>query len=354
MSLSRRARITWLSIAGGVALLLLVAVVLAYVMLRPERFTRTLRNAARSAGLELTLTSPAHASLWPKPGVQLEGLQLFVQGHADPVLIASHGMLVVPWRTLLGGPIAITRLELDSPRLDLDQLRAALARMSSGSGAAPRLPAIDTGASIRDGTLVSGNAVLLQNVNIQTGALKPGKVFTLDLDASRRSGRVMSVQLHFTPKHPAKSGIDLEDIALVARSGHQARLEMTGHALWQGGSALDLALAGTLYLDDQRAYRLAVDSVAGSNAPPGLLRMKLDGPASHIDMRLSPGALANWWQTVAGNQPPGPLPQPPMDGSIQARRIDLGPLKIKGLELRSGDAVPAASGSTPTPAEGRP
>jgi len=92
--MNRRLRITLLASGITLVVLLATALVLVYVMLRPERFTRTLKAGARQAGLELTLTAPARPSLWPRPGVRLEGLQLFVSGQPYPLLIAERGRIV--------------------------------------------------------------------------------------------------------------------------------------------------------------------------------------------------------------------------------------------------------------------
>jgi uncharacterized protein involved in outer membrane biogenesis len=350
VALSRRARMTIWAVAGGFLLLVLVVLVFAFVMLRPARFTETLRSAARDAGLELTLTAPAHPTLWPRPGVKLEGLQIFVQGQSAPVLIVSQGAIVVPWRTLLGGPTAIRALQLDTPRLDLVQLRNAIAKLSSGTGKAPHLPRIDTGINIKNGTLVEGNTVLLSSVNVQTGPLLQGHRFTLILSARNHAGQLMGLRFGFKPMAATGHGIDLKNITLNARSGKNVRIELGGNAVWSGDARIALSLSGAMHVTPDHSYRLKLDASTANNSPPGQLHLVLEGPSSHVDMHLSPQALASWWRQVSASNASGSLPEPPLNGSIDAAELDLGGVRIKGLKLRAGAAVPAASASASKPA----
>jgi AsmA protein len=349
MSMSRRLRVSLIAAGATVLALVLIALLTAYLMLRPEHFTRSLRQAARNAGLELNLTAPALPTLWPRPGIHLKGFRLFVQGQSDPLLIASHGQIIVPWRTLLGGHADIGKLQLDSPRLDLEQLRIALQQLSSGAGDAAQLPNIDTGISISNGTLVRGNEVLLQSVFIHTGALAPDRVFTLDLGAKRGDRPSLKLVMQFTPhrtdKQNGKSVIAFNELRLAVSTQSKSALKLSGHALWSGGDNLDLSLTGNMLLSDHDNYEVDLRTIPTSGNQPRRMRLKLDSSGNHVDMRLSPTRLAEWWQRVAGNHAPGPLPAPPLDGSIDASKIEVGKLGIKGLKVRSGDAIPAPASS---------
>ncbi|GAB3027152.1 hypothetical protein GCM10027285_06690 [Oleiagrimonas citrea] len=343
--MSRRLRITLLSVAGVALALVLAALVLTYVMLRPARFTETLRSAARNAGLELTLTAPARPTLWPRPGVQLQGLQVFAKNQADPILIADHGQIVVPWRALFGGPTAINKLELDSPRLDLDQLQYALNELPTKSTGQPSLPSIDAGVSIRNGTLVRDNSVLLQDVSLQTGALSSGRTFSLNASGQSASGKNLRLTLMFTPLETARGAIELKDLKLSGYGGKDSRIQLAGNATWLGGPKLAIALHGEMAVKGSDSYRIDVGSDTPDARLGGRLHVKLEGPQTSADLHLSPLELAAWWKRIAGDHAPGPLPPPPIDGTVDADALTFGDVQIKGLKLRSGSALPAAASS---------
>jgi len=346
--MNRRLRITLIAAAATVLVALAAALVLAYVMLRPERFTRTLRASARGAGLELTLTAPAHPTLWPRPGVRLQGLQLFVRGQSNPLLVADSGRIVVPWRTVLGGDAAITTLELDAPRLDLGQLQRALANLPVASGKPPDLPRIDTGITIRHGALVRDNKLLLQGIDLHTGALTPARLFTLDAQAQYATGTQGLLKLQFTPRTGADGEIVLDQLRLDMRSGKQAGAHLQGRATWSGGARLQLDLAGHMQAQAGTQYSISVQTDAPAT---GTMHLKIDGASGHADLHLSLPQLSAWWQGIVGPYRSGALTPPPVDGSVDADELDLGGLRIKGLKLRSGkqDAPASASSAAPPP-----
>lgn len=349
--MSRRLRIALLGSAITLVVLLASALMLVYAMLRPERFTRTLQASARQAGLTLTLTSPARPSLWPRPGVRLDGLQLYVSGHAYPLLIAKRGRIVVPWRTLLGSGADIATLQLDTPRLDLDQLRSALAALPASSSSAPDLPHIGTGVTIIDGALIHNNRVLLDHLELHTGSLLPGHVFTLDAAARDTDKHKRLLKLQFTPQRARDGSILLNDLGLQARAGSRGALELGGTAQWMGGPRFRLDVSGRWTTQSGAPYRIAMSSEPVPGAPL-TLEFKVDGKDVAADLRLSPTQLSAWWRHMAGAYVPGPLPLPPMDGSVDAKELKVGDLEVKGLKLRSGDAMPATAASSGKGASG--
>jgi uncharacterized protein involved in outer membrane biogenesis len=347
--MNRRLRITLLSVAGIMLLLATAALVLAYVMLRPERFTGILRNSARNAGMELTLTAPAKPTLWPRPGVRLQGLQLYVQGQSYPVLVADSGRIVVPWRTLLDGKSAITKLELNAPRLDLGQLRRALATLPEGSGKSAKLPRIDTGITIRNGALVHDNEQLLQDIDLHTGALVPDQAFSLVAHARNAAGQPQQLKLQFKPRMATQHAIELSDMLVDVHAGKTDSVQLRGTARWAGNGQAQLHLSGRLHTQASGDYDIAVQTAPTPTAGD-TLHLKVQGKAGKADLNLSPDQVAVWWQRIVGAYAPGALPPPPVDGSIDAQQIDLGPIQIKGLKLRSGSAIPAPAASTADPA----
>src|SRR5215469_14574895 len=139
------------SVLGGIAFVVLVAL---YLLLQPDRFTKMLKEQANQAGLQLTLSSPASPTLFPRPALQLEGITLVARDTGStttnmPILLAANGRMVLPWRALFGRQVDISRLQINSPRVDLDALQAWLMNLPSQSATVPEeIPRIATGVRI--------------------------------------------------------------------------------------------------------------------------------------------------------------------------------------------------------------
>ncbi len=196
------------------AVVVLAAFIATYVVLQPERFTALLQSRARAAGLELSLSSPASPTLWPKPALELEGLTLRAESAGVPMIVASRGKLVLPWSTLTGGDTRISRLEVEGARIDLDAVSAYLDTLPSRpSTAGAILPSIDAGFRITRGTLTRGNSLFLSDVNVDAGRLDNGRPFTLSLAASASEDTTFVLDLETTPTL-ARGVLTLEDLVL--------------------------------------------------------------------------------------------------------------------------------------------
>lgn len=346
----RRTRITLISIAAFIVVIILAAVIAVYLMLQPERFTNLLRAQANKAGLTLALSAPAEPTLWPQPGLVLHGLTLSVDNR--PVLVAARARLVLPWHTLFGGPITITRLELDSPRINLAQLGPVLAHMNHGaSSGAPSLPHIDTGIRITHGSLARGRNLLLDDIHLETGPLSPGHVFSMQLSADTAHGNPVKMSLLMTP-HVHKHAISFDNIHITASGPSDLALTLDGRALWHGGTHIDMSLNGTLTRSHQRHYIVKLGLDPPGTDTPFMFHLKLTGPGLHANVHLSPSRLIAWWQKVSDNNQLSGLPLPPFTGIIDAKEITLGNTHIEGLHVVAGQ--PATTSSTPAPATSAP
>lgn len=343
-----------------IALTVLLAAVLAALvavrmLLQPDRFTALLRGMAADAGLELTLDAPAAPTLWPRPALELRGLRLLPKGAAAPLLQAARARIVLPWRALLGGAPSIARLEVDAPHVDLDQLRAQLARLPRGEGA-PRLPHVGTGIGIAQGVLLSGGEAVLTDVAMHAGRLAPGERFTFGFRARDAQGGIYTLNLAAVPREEV-GAVQLDALTLELGIGDLATARLAGQARWSGGEALDLALAGELRREGHPPYALSLRATPATAAAPADLRVKLDGADAHARAQLSPPALLAWWRGLA-TAPGDALPLPPLAGSASAASLDLGPAHIEGLRIESGADValppelqpaPATSAAKPAP-----
>lgn len=339
--MSRRVR--WLTILGvAIAVVAMALLIAVYVVMRPERITAMLRSAARDAGLQLTLGAPAQPTLFPQPGLVLHGLQLTPIGSQMPMLIAARSRVELPWRVLLGSPPAITRLQLDAPRLDLAGLRQGLANLPSG-GNGPVLPRIDVGISINGGSLISGNELLLDDITLHTGRLAPGQEFHLRLSARSPEHHPYTLNLGMTP-HTGDNVIRFDKLTVHAQGRDAFALAMSGRASWHGGADMALMMNGTLRQQSGTEYKVSVALQPADATSPLMLKLKVDGGDTHADLALPPLALGNWWSRLAGEDSTAALAPPPLTGHAQVKQLDLGSVKIQGLQIDAG--APAAASST--------
>lgn len=346
--MSRRLRLILLVLGGLVLAAVLAVVTAVYLLLQPERFTALLQSQALGAGLELNLASPASPALFPRPALELSGITLNAHGANAPILLASRGRLALPWRTLIGGPPVITRLEIDSPRVDLDALQEWLASLpAQPAGAPPNIPRIDTGISISRGSLVRGDQLLLGNVALEAGSLISGQPFPLSMSATTAARTPLQLRLSATPRIDGNA-LQLDNIVLHLSQGSALTLAVNGNARWHGAADAAASLAGKLDQADAGQYDISLKLTPADQDNPLLLALKLDGPDNHADLRLPPLALARWWSQLGDEHGPK-LTVPPASGHAEIAKIEAGSIRIEGLTLQSGDNVPAAAGTVAAP-----
>jgi hypothetical protein len=353
--LPRPLRVLLIACATLVGVVALTVVVALYLLLQPDRFTAMLQEQASDAGLQLTLSSPASPTLFPRPALQLVGITLTAR-NADsstqnmPILLAANGRLVLPWRTLFGGPMVISRMQIESPRVDLDALQAWLMNLPAQSTAVPeQIPRIATGVRIRNGSVVENNSEWLSNVSLDTGRLAPSQPFWINLSAKETDGTPLQLQLSSVPS--INHGVlALDNIMLQASDSSATALHLTGHARWMGAANASMQLQGKFYESGEGNYDAAVVLTPAAQGNPLLLRLKLLGKNNHIDLELPPLALAEWWNQMANPQGPK-LSTPPGNGQIDMATLDVGKVHIEGLSIQTGNAVPANAESVAPPAK---
>jgi AsmA protein len=341
-----------------------------HILLQPQRFTALLENELAQAGLTLTLQAAAKPRLFPHPGVRLEGLRLSNTGAGTPLLTARTATIVVPWRALLHGEVAIERVDIDAPHIDLGELKALLARAQFPAGP-PVLPTITTGVHIRGGTLSAHGAPRLFGFSLDTGSLAPGKPFHLTASARSQSGHAFAARLVTVPSPPRDGNVVFKPVHITLRERGGAALRLHGTGRWDGGTTFALQLAGTL------RHRTLMPPASASSTPaaggavssaatttdklslaitpergtaPLIARFQLKGDGARVDATLQPTQLATWWRHVLAAGPNGNPLSMPFTGKATIRQIDLGGIKAKGLTIEAGpDLVPTA-GSSSAPA----
>lgn len=372
----RRHLVRWITLAIAAVLVALAAALAIHVhaLLQPQRFTQLLERDLSIVGLSLKLQSPAEPMLFPHPGVRLEGITLTNTGAATPLLEADSATVVVPWRAVLYGDAAIERVDINAPRVNLGEIKALLARLPHHAGP-PRLPTIATGIHLSQGTLIAHAEPRLFGLNIDTGTLAPGQPFRLDASARSRSGQAFSGSLTTVPSAPHDGAIDFMPISVAINAQGGVSLQLSGRGSWRGDEDLALQLGGTFThtalatpaaaTSSQSALApasapgatrlvtdtLNVDVMPGHGTTPLTVALKLEGVDAHVDLRLQPVALANWWNRLLATQPvPAPMPNP-FTGTAKIQNLDLGWLHASGIEIKSGpDAQPATSAAGASPA----
>ena len=347
MAISRRLRLILLVFGGLATAAILAVVVVAHVLLQPDRFTATLQAQARAVGLDLTLASPASPSLFPRPALDLHGITLSAEGASAPILLAARGRLALPWRTLFGGPTVISQLQIDSPRVDLGALQAWMATLpAQPQNSAPNIPRIDTGVDITHGSVVRGDEVLLDNLSLRAGSLISGQPFPLSATATV-AGEPWQLRLSATPRIEGNA-LQLNDISLHVSQGSAVTLALGGRARWHGAADAAASLAGQLDRADVGQYSVSLVLTPASQDAPLLLALKLDGPGNHADLHLPPLALASWWSRLSNPQDPQ-LTVLPASGHAEFDKVDIGSVQIEGLTVQAGDSVPATAASSAAP-----
>lgn len=362
-----------MAVVAVLVALAIAAAVYVHNLLQPDRFTALLENDLAAVGLKLRLQAPAEPTLFPRPGVQLKGFSLTNTGSNRPVLQAAGATIVVPWRALLHGEVAIERVEVVAPHLNLDELEALLARLPHRTGP-PRLPTIATGVHMTQGTLSRNGSPLLFDFSVETGALAPGNVFRLEAAARDAAGNRFTAVLTTVPSAAHDGVIDLKALSFRLAEQQGTALQLEGNGSWRGGEDLAMQLQGTLrhraFAPASAASTSAPAASASSPSPPVApaepvtdkialdvsparghapltIALKLDGEDAHADLHLQPTEFGRWWKRVLAAQPGQPPGALPFTGKAEVRQLDLGWLKATGLTIDAGpDLAPAASSSS--------
>lgn len=372
----QRHRLRWVALSIGVVVLALLVAFAIHVqaLLQPQRFTDLLERELASVGIKLDMQAAAEPTLFPRPAVKMQRFSLTNAGSSTPFLQASGATIVVPWRALLHGDVAIERVEVEGPRIDLGELKALLLRLPSHKGP-PRLPTIVAGVHMTQGTLTNGGAPLLFELSLDTGELLPGRPFRMYASARSGDGREVTASLDTVPSSPHDGTVDLDPIRIDLGKQGGFSLQLEGQGQWQGGEAVALHLRGNLRYPSLAppaastsapaasgsapasapaapsstvsVDKIALDVLPPSGKTPLGIAMNIQGDNSRASFHLQPTEFGKWWQRLLAASPGHPPGPPPFTGKAEVQKLDVGWLKATGLTLNAGpDLNPASAAST--------
>jgi hypothetical protein len=269
----------WWIFLGVFALLALSGWWFVDRQLEPQRLTATvLSRLGSSLALDITFEGTPEYAFKPEPRLQVPDIVVSDPATGKVVLRAKRLDVSLPWATIRGGDIVITRLELEEPVLDVD----ALQRWLAARPAAPfKLPTLTRGAAVADGSVI-GDGWTLEDVDLVLPRLATGE--PVDLDFSMRVRRDAT-----DLRARGQAHLDAAAAASAYRLG--ARVEM---AREPGPLVARLAANGGYRIDDDGFALVAntLDVVGDSPLP------SLEGEA-WLDKRARlalgfRGELATW------------------------------------------------------------
>jgi hypothetical protein len=324
----RSRRRAWLAI-GLLVVALLAAIGIRHA-LQPRNATRLiLDQAGRALGLQLTASGEAQYSVGGMPTLVIHDVVAREPGAMRPLLRADRISLSLPWSTIrglrdAGRPIALERVELDRPVLDLDALQRWLQHRPPGKA---RYPTLAKGLHVSDGSLVA-TGWTLEGLALDVPLVAPGQRLTGHASGRYRSGSLrVPFDLAFVLANAAKDtamgiagdlGVEhgawkvpaqfvLSGVSHVQdgwRLEHTRLAVAARYASGRTSQPFTAGIAGTLRYAGARltASPLGV-AIHGDGMVPSLAGHGDASLSTTLDLRLS-GALPAWPATWPALPPP--------------------------------------------------
>lgn len=137
----------------GVIVVLVLLVIALRIALQPERSVPLLLDRlGTTLGLEITASGQPELILRGTPTLVVRDVTARQPRASKPLLTADRILLSLPWSTIRdrGRTLDLTRIELDSPTLDLPALRRWLSSRPPGES---RFPTLGKGLQVRNGRI---------------------------------------------------------------------------------------------------------------------------------------------------------------------------------------------------------
>lgn len=371
----------WRRFFGVLALLVLLGWWFVDRQLQPERLTRTvLDRLGSSLQLDIAFEGTPDYAFSPEPRLRVPNLVVTDPATGRPVLSAKRLEVSLPWSTVRGGDVVITRLELDSPVLDVDGLQRWLA---SRPPAPFRLPTLTRGMAVADGSVL-GDGWALHELALDLPRLATGE--PADLHASTRFVRGdtdarLRGQVHVDAAAAAsafsvqaRGELAREPAPLEGTAAAQGRFRFAdgGFTLLADRLALDgdsplPSLAGEAYVARHGQLslgfrgRLATWPQAWPALPPpvgaargpfpvtavyrgepdfsGPLQLALAVGETKVDARTRLPEMLAWIDEPSTSR------LPPLEGTLTTPRLDIEGVVLRGVRavIDDGDQAPTAA-----------
>jgi hypothetical protein len=382
-----RPRRIWI-VLGVLALLALAGWWVVQRQLEPERLTATvLTRLGDSLKLDITFEGTPEYAFKPEPRLRVPNIVVTDPATGKVVLRAKRLEASLPWSTIRGGDIVITRLELDEPVLDADALQRWLAARPE----APfKLPTFTNGLEVANGKVV-GLGWSLEGLQLVLPRLATGEPVDLQyrlrllrggIDA-RMQGRLelaaASAASTYSLQGNAKLERKPEPLAADIDSRGRYRIGDDTFALQadvfsiEGESPLP-TLVGEGWIDKRGQFALGYRGALAAwpaewpalPAPVGAaegpyplvllyrgrgdfsdpLRMALTVGEAHMDAQARVPELLAWIDA------PTASPLPPVTGTLTVPQIDMEGIVLRGVRavLEDDDVPPPAETDAPAPA----
>ena len=370
MAASTRAR-RWWKIAAVAAVLLALLAWWVNRQLEPNRLTAlVLDRAGKGMQLEISFTGQPEYALRPEPRLRVPGLSVRAPGGKE-FLFAERAEISLPWATITGGDPVITRVALDSPRLDLAGLQAWL---DSRPKTPFKLPTLSQGIEVHHG-LLQGEGYRIEALELQLPYLKSGEPAKLQAKGRfLRPGTTLDFETQAEiAKASAESNFTLDAKLLLAnmpkalhaalQSRGQFRLSDAKDAITLEAIALgadsplpSLDGSGTLELGEQLRFDLAASlrhwpadwpalpsplaenskglplslAYSGDKQLSAPMSLRISRADTVLDAKLRLPDLLAWM-----DRPPG-SPIPPLAGTLKTPKLEIGGAQLEGVEIEIG------------------
>jgi hypothetical protein len=388
-----RSRRRWI-VLGVFALLLGLGWWFVDRQLEPQRLTATvLSRLGAQFKLDFEFSGTPEYAFRPEPRLRVPNLVVTDPATGKTVLRAKQLEVSLPWATVRGGPVVITRLVLDEPVLDLDGLQRWLAARPK----APfELPTLTDGAAVTHGTVV-GNGWELRDLTLDLPHLSTGN--PADLAYGLRFVRGATDvhargKLHLATAGPASDYTLLGGVALARAdkpvaaahvlAGHFGKASdgfavsadtfkldgksplphVAGRAKALFGEQLVADFAGTLANWPESWPALPTPLNAGTGPFPLTLAYRGAGDFSDplvVGLSMGPARLdaqARVPAMLAWLEAPPTSPLPPLTGTLTLPQLDLEGITLRGVrvDMDEGDSAAATEPAVEAgakPARGR-
>ena len=376
----------WVKVLAVLALVALLGWWFVQRQLEPGRLTTTvLGRLGSSLALDIAFEGTPDYSFEPEPRLRVPNIVVTDPATGKLVLRAKRLEVSLPWSTVRGGDIVITRLELDEPVLDVDGLQGWLAARPE----APfKLPVLTRGLAVADGTVL-GNGWSLEDMDLSLPRLAEGEPADLEYVLRVRRGETdarLRGQAHVDAVR-ADSRYSLQSRVELARATGgplEARIDSAGafrigddgfavqsERLVLDGDAPLPELEGEAYVDKRAQLSAGFSGVLATwpeqwpALPPPIgaetgpfplvlvyrgepdlsdpLRLGLSVGESRLDARARVPAMLAWIDA------PTASPLPPLSGTFTTPRLDFEGAVLRGVRAVLEDDGPPAT-DAPAPA----